>query len=96
MLDAKLVGLEGGSSETEAEALEAARASFWFLLKPCYLPQPFFVVVVAVNPLQANGFGMAFAFGFADVVFLARVDVGIEIKNGGADVVVQHPLDNGR
>ena len=94
-MDAELVGLEGGSSETEAEALEAARASFWFLLQSCYLLQPFFVVVVAINPLQAKGFGMAFAFGFADVVFLAWVDVGIEIEDGGADVVVQHPLDYG-
>ena len=87
-MDAKLVGLEGGGRETEVEALEAARASFWLLLKSCYLLQPCFVVVVAINPLQAKGFGMAFAFGFADVVFLAWVDVGIEIENGGADVVV--------
>ena len=53
------------------------------------------MVVVTVYPWDVEAVGMAFAFIFADVVFFAWVDVGIEVEDGGVDVVLEHPLDNG-
>jgi hypothetical protein len=52
------------------------------------------VVVVAINPTDAQRVGVALAFVLTDVVFLTRIDVGVIIKYGRADVVSQHPLYN--
>lgn len=93
--DAKLLGLEGGGGEADAEALEAAGAAFGLVFKALDLLEPAVVVIVAINPRDVEAVGMAFALVFADVVFLARVDVGVEVEDGGADVVLKHPFDNG-
>ena len=53
------------------------------------------MVVVTINPSDAETFCMTFALLLADIVFLTRIDVGIEVEDGGTDVVLQHPLDNG-
>ena len=93
--NAELLGLEGCGGETDAETLEAAGTSFGFLFQALNLLEPLFMVIVAVYPTDAEAVGVAFAFVLADVVFLAWVDVGIEIEDGGADVVLEHPLDDG-
>ena len=95
MGDAELLGLKGGGGEADAEALETAGTSFGFVLETLDLLKPSLMVVVPVNPRDAETVGMAFAFVFADFVFLAGVDVGIEIEDGGADVVLEHPLNDG-
>lgn len=87
--------MEGCGGETDAEALEAAGTSFGFLFQALNLLEPLFMVIVAVYPTDAEAVGVAFAFVLADVVFLAWVDVGIEIEDGGADVVLEHPLNDG-
>lgn len=53
------------------------------------------MVVVAIEPWDVEAVGVAFAFVFADFVFLLGVDVGIVVEDGGADVVLEHPLDDG-
>ena len=53
------------------------------------------MIVVAVNPWDIEAFGMAFAFVLADFVFFAGIDVGVKIEDGGANVVLEHPLDDG-
>ena len=53
------------------------------------------MVVVTINPSDAKTFCMTFALLLADFILLKRVDVGVEIEDGGMDVVLQHPLDNG-
>ena len=53
------------------------------------------MVIVPVNPADAKTLRMSLAFILADVVFLTRVDVGVEVEDGGADVVLEHPLDDG-
>ena len=93
--NAQLLGLEGGGGEADAEALEAAGTAFGFVFKSLDLLEPCLVVVVAVYPWDVEAVGMTFAFVFADVVFFAWVDVGIEVEDGGVDVVLEHPLDNG-
>lgn len=52
------------------------------------------MVIVAVYPTDAEAFGMTFALIFADVVLLTGVDIGIEVEDGWADIVLEHPLDN--
>ena len=93
--NAELLGLEGCGCEANAEALKATVATFGFVFKSLNLLEPCFVVVVAVYPLDAKTVGMTFAFILADVVLFTRVDVGVEVKDGGADVVLEHPFDNG-
>ena len=93
--DAELLGLEGGGGETDAEALEAAGTAFGFVFESLDLLEPALVVVVAVYPTDAEAVGMAFAFVFADFVFLEGVDVGVVVEDGGTDVVLEHPLDDG-
>ena len=54
------------------------------------------MVVVSINPGDAETVGVAFAFVFTDFVFLVGVDIWIEVEDGGADVVLEHPLDDSR
>ena len=95
VLDAECLCLEGGGGEADAEALEASGPSFGFLFQSLYLLEPACMVVVAVYPSDAEAVGMSFAFVFADVVFLTGVDVGVEVEDGGTDVVLEHPFDDG-
>ena len=95
MGDTQLPRLEGGGCETDAEALLAASATLWLLFKPPDLGEPSCVVVVAIYPTDAKRFGMPLAFVLADVVFFKRKDVGVEIEDGGTNVVLEHPLNNG-
>ena len=95
--DAERVCLKGGGCEADAEALEATRTSFGFMFKSLNLLKPCFVIIVAINPRDAEAVCMALAFVFADVVFFLRIDVGIEIEDGGTDAMLKHPLyDGGR
>ena len=93
--DAELLGLEGGGGEADTEALEATGTSFGFVFESLDLLEPVLVVVVAVYPTDAEAVGMALAFVFADFVFLEGVDVGVVVEDGGTDVVLEHPLDDG-
>lgn len=95
--DAECMCLKGGGCEADAETLEATGTSFGFVFKTLNLLKPCFVIVVTVNPRDAKAVCMALAFVFADVVFFLRIDVGIEIEDGGADAMLKHPLyDGGR
>ncbi len=93
--DVEGFGLEGGGEETDAEALQAAGSAFGFVFKTSDLLEPGLVVVVAIEPGDVEAVGVAFAFVFADFVFFAWVDVGVEVEDGGLDVVLEHPFDNG-
>ena len=53
------------------------------------------MVIVPINPADAKTLRMSLAFVLADVVFFKRKDVGVEIEDGGADVVLEHPLNDG-
>ena len=76
--------------------MEASGTTFWFRFKTLHLLEPRFVVVVTIYPSDAQTFRMTFAFILADFIFLTRIDVGVEVEDGGTNVVLQHPLDNGR
>ena len=95
MSDAQQAGLESCGCETDAETLLAARSPLRLLFKPPDLGEPSCVVVVAIYPTDAKCFSMSFAFVLADVVFFKRKDVGVEIEDGGTNVVLEHPLNNG-
>ena len=89
-------GLQGCCLQPIREALEATTAPLGLSLQASHSLKPALMVIVAVNPLKSQALCMPFAFLLADVIFLARKDVGIEIKDSGADVVLQHPLHDGR
>ena len=38
---------------------------------------------------------MTLAFVLADIVFFVGIYVGVEVKDGGMNVVLEQPLDNG-
>ena len=93
--DAECFCLEGSGGEADAEALQTTPTAFGLMLETLNLLEPLFVVIIAVNPWDVEAVGMAFALVLADIVFFAWVDVGIEVKDGRTDVVLEHPLDNG-
>ena len=95
MNDAQLASLAGGGQQTHVEALLAAAATLRLMLQARHMAAPRLVVVVAVDPRQAQALGVALALLLADGVFLLGIDVGIEIVDGGADAIGQHPLNNG-
>ena len=76
----------------------AALPALWFVLQTLHGREPFFMAVpawpavsggspVIVYPLYAETFRMPFGLVLADLVFLERVDVGIEIVDDGRDVM---------
>lgn len=93
--DAECLCLECCGGEAYAEALEASGAAFGFVFQSLDLLEPLLVVVVAVYPSDAEAVGMSLAFVLSDVVFLKGVDVGVEVEDGGTDVVLEHPFDDG-
>ena len=95
MLDAECLCLKGCRCEAYTEALLAAGASFWLLLKSADGLQPCLMVVVAVYPRDSETFGMALALVLSDFVLFVWKDVGIEVEDGGADAVLKHPLYDG-
>ena len=82
--------------QPQAEALLAAAAALRLLLQSADALEPLLVVVVAVNPLQPQTFGMALALLLANLILLARPDVRVIIKDGGLYVALHQPLYNSR
>lgn len=91
----QLTGLLRRSQQPHVEALLTAAAALGLMFQSLHAAAPSLVVVVAVNPCQAETLGMAFALLLADVVLLAGPDVGIKIEDSGAHAVLQHPLHDG-
>ena len=94
--DSEGLGLEGGGGETNAEALEAAGTPFGFVFKTLDLLEPGLMVVITVYPGDVEAVGMTLALILADIVFFAGVDVGVKVKDSGTDIVLEHPLHDGR
>ncbi len=53
------------------------------------------MVVVGIDYLETEAFGVAGAFIFALEIFLKGVDVGVAIVDGGSDAVLEQTFDNG-
>jgi hypothetical protein len=94
--DSEGLGLEGGGGETDAEALEAAGSPFGFVFETLDLLEPLFMIIIAVNPGDVEAVGMTFALILSDVVFFTGIDVGVEVEDSGTDIVLEHPLHDGR
>ena len=94
--DSEGLGLEGGGGETDAEALEAAGSPFGFVFETLDLLEPLFMIVIAVNPGDVEAVGMTFALILSDVVFFTGIDVGVEVEDSGTNIVLEHPLYDGR
>ena len=95
ILQPQLARLLGGSCETQGEAAQTAAAALRLILQTADATAPRRMVIVAVNPRQAEALGMALALLLADVVFLAGEDVGIVVKDGGTHAILQHPFHDG-
>jgi hypothetical protein len=53
------------------------------------------MIVVAINPFQAQALCMALALILANLVFFAGKDIGIIVKDSRSDIMLHQPLDNG-
>ena len=93
--NAEFLCLTGCRRQTHKEALLTAMSTLRFTLKSLDTATPRGVVVVAINPLNAQRLSVAFTLVLADVILLARPDIGIVIENRGAHTIGQQPLDNG-
>ena len=90
--EAVLGGIGGRGLQTQGEAAQAAAAAFGLVLQALHGGQPPGVVVVGVHKVQALAGNEADGLLFARFVFLARIDVGVAVKDGGAYAVGQHTL----
>jgi hypothetical protein len=88
--------------KTRLAALPALR----FVLQTLHGREPFFMAIpawpavsgdspVVIYPLYAERLRMPFGLVLADLVFLERVDVRIEIVYDGRDIMRQQPLYDG-
>ena len=84
------------SEHSEAETGFAASSALGFGLQPVHRFAPKRVVVVAINPVEAERVGMALALVLAYLVFAERENVGIEVEDGGSYVVLDEPFYDGR
>ena len=73
----------------------AALSAFGFMLQTLHGREPRLVFIVIINPLDTERFCVSFGLVLADLVFLERVDIGIEIVDDGRDIMRQQPLYNG-
>ena len=71
-----------------------APSSFGLPFESTDVLTPLLMVVVAVNPCQAETFRMALALVLADLIFLTGKDVRIVIEYRRTDIMLHHPLHN--
>ena len=97
------------SNQPQSETFETSCSPFWFschvamlaffvcsiVWQGAHLAKPLLVVVVAVNPSDAEAFGMSLALLLANLVFLAWKYVRIVIVDSGTYSIIQHPLYDG-
>ena len=93
--EAQLLSLTSRLGESQRETLFTAKSPFGLVLQPADVTTPCFVVVVAVNPTDAQTLGMTFALVFSNLVLLTRPDIRVIIEYGGAHAIVHQPLNNG-
>lgn len=93
--DAQFMGFAGSGYESQREALLAATPTLRLAFQAKDAVQPLFVVIVTINPLNSEAFGMAFALVLADLVLLKGVDIGIIIEYGGTHTIIEQPFNNG-
>ena len=92
--EAQLLSLESCLGQSQRKALLTAQSPFGLVLQPANACTPPFVVIVTVYPFQSQTPGMALTLVLADLVFLARPDIGIEIEDGGTHAISHQPLHN--
>ena len=83
------------AKEPELEAFEAASSPFRLVFKAFDIFQPVFMIVVGIDDFQTEGFGIAGALPLADLIFLARIDVGIAVVYDRSDSMIHQTLDDG-
>ena len=104
--NAEFLRLLRSSRKAIIETRLAASAALRFVLqtlhgrKPCFMAIPAWPAVsgdspVIIYPLYAETFRVSFGLVFADLVFLERVDVRIEIVDDGRNIMRQQPLYDG-
>lgn len=59
------------------------------------MAEPVLMVVVGIDYLQPEGFGVACTFTFALEVFLNGKDVGVAVEDGRSYIMLQQALHNG-
>ena len=77
--DTKLLCFSCSGIEAHTETPFASSAPFRFVLQTAHGFPPNVMTVVIIDPSDAESLCVPFAFVFADLVFLLRVDIGIEI-----------------
>ena len=94
--DAQLLRFAGGSGETQCETLLTATTSLRLSLETTDPLTPSLVIIVAVDPADAQRLRMTLALLFTDIVLLTRPDIGIVIIDDRTDVVLYQPFDDSR
>lgn len=82
-------------AEAELETFEASGTALGFILKTTDIVEPSVVVVGTFDPLETERLGMAAALVAAVDILVVGENVGVIVVDDGADVVGEHPLDDG-
>lgn len=88
--------ISGRPTQTGGKTTQTAGSPLGFPFETAHLGHPTVVVVVVVDKIEPQPPGMTYALGLAPLILLARIDVGVAEKEGGAHPVVEQALDNRR
>lgn len=84
------------SNQTHSEARQASVAPLRFILQSAHSPSPHLVIIVAINPIDAQRLRMPLALTFSDFILLTRPNIRIIIIDSGFNAMVHHPLHDSR
>ena len=79
----------------KGETLLTTGATFRLALQSLYILAPLLMMVITINPLDAQALSMTFALVLSNLVFLKRVDIWVIIEYGGAHTMSHQPLYDG-
>lgn len=93
--EAHLLGGLGRTAQTLHETPEATATALRLILKPLDGGEPRLMVIRALDPSEAKSLSMTAALVAADGVLLIGGYVRVIEIDRGADVMINHPLDDG-
>lgn len=94
--EAKFLSLTGRFRQSQRKALLTAQSPLRLVFQPANACTPSFMVIIAINPFQPQALSMALTLVLADLIFLTRPDIGVEIEDGGTHAIRHQPFNNGR
>lgn len=85
----------GGLAQAELETFETSGTALRLIFETMDIVEPSVVVIGSLDPLEIERLGMSSALVATMDVLVVGKDIGVIVVDDGADIVVEHPLDDG-